>query len=96
MKIAELELLIPIILFGGGVVIALVAIFSAHQRKMAEIIQGGQRNEHYEELRHQLEQLKAELRSVRAELPQAGEKEVEQRLAEGELHQGTRPPSFNG
>jgi formiminotetrahydrofolate cyclodeaminase len=96
MNIAELELLIPILIFGGGIVIALVAIFSAHQRKMAEIIHGGARDELYEDLRQEVDELKAELRAVRSQLPQKSDKVVEQRLAEEELHEGTPPPSFGG
>jgi hypothetical protein len=90
-----LALMIPIIALGGGVLVVLVLIFAAHQRKMAEIVNQNPHKGLPAGIQDEVRELKVEVRQLRARLEGVAPESVERRIAEKELQEGG-PPPFNG
>ena len=86
-----LALLIPLAAVVGGISLAILGMFSSHQRKMAEIMQRNAGPE-VDELTHEVRKLRVEVAQLKTRI---GDREqFERRLAQEELDREIIPPPY--
>jgi signal transduction histidine kinase len=90
------ENLVPIIGTVMALGIPIVAILTAHQRKMAELFHGNQNQNLNQQLAYEIQQLRQEVRTLKDQVNQQVLSTDSYRTPEAQLQERQTPPNFQG